>query len=1006
MRQPGKLMNLVIVIAFTSAISACMPAPPVDDNGDLAFIRQAIPKILGRKAKGSDEIEVLQGVNLLLGREAVVRMLMEQPEFIPYWTNVFVDSLRMQRAGDRAQFPACFGDPMRASVSASLATFVRANPPNSTAPGGAFNMIDLIASSIAADDLSPFLKAYPIPLTTRVPFGSPDQQRLAVGDAFNHAMLNHQIDCFGCHSSDGSVTNGVGWDRTFAIPLQLEAAVYGSNYTDPGDTKAKTYGVFRGDQLSGTTVAPWGIANACGAIRTNLVGLPAIDSFFAGAMGTQLGLIDVVTKFKTGSDALKATGVSRTTVPDQNPTVPGDQAFAYMVAASVAENVWEQLLGEKLTIANYYPRNPDQRGALWNVTEFVFIPSGFSLKDLIARIMTGKFFNRTAPDIGGGTTPYRMQMIFDPWVAKDQRLPDPTPDPKEHNNGQGELVHRYSPDSLFRSVAAALDWPGPKRFPDGSYPSNTLVKAMGQFSSDAEQGTRGVDFQGLLTWESQHGVCQKPAGVTTDWVDRLVTSMPAFDAANPGFPLTVADLVETMKDWLVGEQTISSVAPVSPDPMVPVLSEQAALFALFGVPLNSTAASVPSLQSKLRKYCGTLLQSPRFLLAGLEPTTGLAAPRHRICNGAPCTFVEICTAYQATLATMGHYIDCANHVVLLGQPPQPSPVRCGLDCIQVSSRAALFCERNPLACVIPAFPPGFPEPPICGSQGCPPPWSDIRNPTLIVMPAGGAAVTLAQNASIKPLTDGTYRALKVGETLRGGDVLRLPPGAVLEAKAGDRVFATPRNGIPSRFGGKLRPIDSELLDAAGRATHSISVEALLDKRANVNARDRFGETPLMKAVAAGDLGTIELLLKRGADPTAQDTRGFTAADIAAVRKQANVVDFLAKRGLAAKGDNELAAPRAPVEEAWIVLVAGEGTPPGAGQARMTPSTAWELTEKGVLGTKGRDINDIQKQRETNKFVGRGQGGTLPRTAKDAAEAIRLYMERDFAREHKALTPAK
>src|SRR5262249_19210164 len=150
------------------------------------------------------------------------------------------------------------------------------------------------------------------------------------------------------------------------------------------------------------------------------------------------------------------------------------------------------------------------------------------------------------------------------------------------------------------SVAAALDWPGPKRFPDSSYPSVTLVKAMGQYSSDAEQGSRGVDFQGLLTWEAQHGVCQKPAGVTMDWVDRLTASIPAFDAANPAFPLTVGDLVATMKDWFIGEQSISAVAPTS-DPAAPVLSEQAALFGLFGVPLNSTAASVPNLQTKVRQ---------------------------------------------------------------------------------------------------------------------------------------------------------------------------------------------------------------------------------------------------------------------------------------------------------------------------------------------------------------------------------------------------------------------
>ncbi len=483
-------------------------------------------------------------------------------------------------------------------------------------------------------------------------------------------MLNHQLDCFACHNSVFSTTNGGGWDRTHAIPLQLEAAVYGNNFFDPVDTKAKTYGVFRGDQLSGAmTVAPWGMIDQCGAIRTSLTDLPAIDSFFAGASGNQLGLIDVVTKFKTGSDALKTSGVSRTSVPGQNPTVPGDQGYAFMVATTIAENVWEQLHGEKLTIANYYPRDRQQRNMLWNLSEFVLIPNDYSLMDVIARIMTGKFFNRTGPDVGGGTTPYRLPMILDPWVQKDPRLPDPTPDPKEHNNGQGELVHRYSPRSLFNSVAAALDWPGPKRFPDTSYPSSALVKAMGQYTSDAEQGTRGVDFQGLLSWEAQHGVCQKPDGVTTDWVDRLITSIPAFDAANPAFPLTVADLVATMKDWLIGEQSISAVAPVSSDPAVPVLSEQSALFGLFGVPLNSTAASVVGLQSKARQLCGVLLQSPRFMLAGLEPTTGLAPPRHRVCNSTPCTYAEMCSAYRTTLATMGHYIACGNHVVQPGEPP-------------------------------------------------------------------------------------------------------------------------------------------------------------------------------------------------------------------------------------------------------------------------------------------------------------------------------------------------
>ena len=160
--------------------SGCMPVPPNDDNGDISFARQAPQILLGRKAKGHDEVQLLRDLTVLLGREAVVRLLMEQPEFTSHWTDTIIDDLRMQRDGDRRQSPACFGDALRSNVSPALADFVTASAPSVVAPGGAFNMADLIASAIAADDLSAVLRAYPIPLAARAPFGN-DQQP-AFGD--------------------------------------------------------------------------------------------------------------------------------------------------------------------------------------------------------------------------------------------------------------------------------------------------------------------------------------------------------------------------------------------------------------------------------------------------------------------------------------------------------------------------------------------------------------------------------------------------------------------------------------------------------------------------------------------------------------------------------------------------------------------------------------------------------------------------------------------------------
>ena len=1003
-RVLAPIFSLLAAASVCFSLEGCMPSPPADDNGDVSFVRQAVPLLLGRKPKGAEEVALLVDIAQLEGREAVVRMLMEQPEFVSHWTDVLVDDLALQREGFRVQSPDCFGDPKRAATSPDLANFISANAPSATAPGGAFNMTDVIRSAIVADDLSAVYRGYAFPLASQRGLQSDFLRPGNVGDAFNHIYLNHQLACFACHNSEFSTTNGLGWDRTFAVPIQLENAVYGANFTDPAGTQDSTYGIFRGDQFSGGT-QPWGIAASCGMINLDFSQGSSVPTTFAGASGDHIGLVDLAAQFKSGYQALKTTGLQRTSVPGDNPTVPGDQGYAYMTGLTVAENVWDELMGSKLTIANYYPRNPDQRNTLWNITEFTFTQSGWSLKDLIARIMTTQYFNRRAPDTGGGTTAFRLQMIFDPWVAHDPRVPDPMPDPKEHNNGQGELIHRYAPSSLFHSVAVALGWPEPQRFPDPvAYPNMALEKAIGQYISESQQGTQGVDFQGLLTWESQLGTCQKPAGVGTDWVDQMIAAMPGFDAANPGFPLTLADITSTTKDWLIGDGSIAAVAPMAPDPAHPIDSEQLALFNLYGASLNTTASTVPNLAQKVRRLCGVLLESPRFMLGGIEPSTGLVTPRLRVCTGAPCTYAEMCQAYRATLSNMGHYIDCGNHVVQPGSPPlqivgYPFHQICPRgDCLLISSKAVLICERMPDLCKFATKQPDFPPTPECGPVSCPAPWFDIRQPIMFVATADGAKVTVAKGVTIRTADGKDYKPIDQGAVLQAGDLLRIPPGAVFEARSAGTLFATPKDGMVSKFTLAQPPIDREFLDAvdAGRL---ITAQALLKAGASVDARDRYGQTALMKATNAGNLPMMSLLLEKGAAPAAQDSRGLSAADYASIGKQFFAGQLLARKSVFPQSLDALGkAP--PLQEApWLFLVTSAAPPPAPPQSGpLNGRDAWILTLNGTLATHAKDIGEIQELWKKTGFRFRGEAGPLP-DAKAAQAAVDRYMKQDFAKEH-------
>lgn len=83
---------------------------------------------------------------------------------------------------------------------------------------------------------------------------------------------------------------------------------------------------------------------------------------------------------------------------------------------------------------------------------------------------------------------------------------------------------------------------------------------------------------------------------------------------------------------------------------------------------------------------------------------------------------------------------------------------------------------------------------------------------------------------------------------------------------------------------KVEEKDPNGFQAIGLAAlrgHAEICKALLDKKADVNARDDDGETPLMKASAEGHLEVVKLLLASGADPDAEDKN-----DMSAIKKAA------------------------------------------------------------------------------------------------------------------------
>ncbi len=507
--------------------------------------------------------------------------------------------------------------------------------------------------------------------------------------------------------------------------------------------------------------------------------------------------------------------------------VNGRAAFAFLVAANIVDQTWAEVTGAPLTIANYFSRNDEQGLELWDLTEFFFVPQNWSLKKLLALIMTSDYFNRKASKFASAPNPYDMPKFFNPWSEADPRLPPvalpgwtpghpPSPDPayhpenhpENHKNAMSEQIHRYSPRSLLYSASAALGWPTPQRFYGSAYPSSDLAKAIGQFWRDAEPGFNEVDFQGLIQWESIQGSCvNRSSG--PDWINRLMTAIASYNQSHVGAELTRSQTISVLKDWLASDGQISNTAPSGS-----TQTEQSALEALFGALSGRTDTSTPQavaeLDGKLRQYCGVLLESPHFMLAGVAPMDLGPALSLRVCNDSnDCTYQQMCQHIQSAVAAQGFNLNCNADPVTIAPTPPPFPKVALRDiCTLIPCRVLpydgldeCFTQKLPPETCLPRRPPGC-DPRCTGFGCCGGPGTEVldpRQPSYILAWAEGQKVKVAQDVRVRRAGDlraEGFQTLQAGSTLAAGDVLEIPPKGKLEISAGKGSFRTPADGLP------------------------------------------------------------------------------------------------------------------------------------------------------------------------------------------------------------------
>jgi hypothetical protein len=382
------------------------------------------------------------------------------------------------------------------------------------------------------------------------------------------------------------------------------------------------------EQIPG--VAPWGVDAGCPSFAPpDQVEPDPLDQpgFFIDDHDTGGSIWVMEDYLRDGLEAIRGEGP--TVAADS--TVPPTEAFAWMVALNIVDQVWAELLGSRLTIAHTFPRNQQQRDTLIELADG-FVERDYSLVELLVDVATHPLFNQNAPaDVQDAETPYYMAPVLDPWTVVDL-------DPAQRPNSAGDFVGVWNPRVLLGKLTWALGWMPMARFPGVGDPFQSNVqRRLGVQLEVSEPGIAGSDYQSLIGWEYFFGACQtrndemQPAQGNSDWIDALVAAAEEQDA-------TVEQAIAALKDRLHGDPTVDA-------------EEQAVLEPLSG-PFDAPAANA---EDGLRRVCGVLLAAPQFRLRGVPGPATLGEEPDLVVPGS--SFEERCNVVGSLMYGSGA-VDC------------------------------------------------------------------------------------------------------------------------------------------------------------------------------------------------------------------------------------------------------------------------------------------------------------------------------------------------------------